>query len=62
MSFFLQGGCSKNAANGGDFVADTPAVASPNFKCARTDSCPGLPGVDLVNNYMVSCAVLFDRP
>ncbi|WIA39023.1 hypothetical protein OEZ86_005171 [Tetradesmus obliquus] len=48
----FQGGCSKNAANGGDFVADTPAVASPNFKCVRVDSCPNLPGTDLVKNYM----------
>ncbi|AUC82681.1 M43 family zinc metalloprotease [Lacinutrix sp. Bg11-31] len=44
----FQGGCT-----GGDQVADTPAVATPNFGCpAGTDSCPTDAGVDMVENYM----------
>jgi len=38
--------------NGGDGVADTPAVARPNYGCPKNvDSCPG-GGKDLVNNFM----------
>eukprot|EP00775_Hariotina_reticulata_P013846 gene13846-13967_t len=44
----FQGGCSGN----GDEVADTPAVATANWGCPSVDSCPSLPGRDLVNNYM----------
>jgi Pregnancy-associated plasma protein-A len=42
------GGCS-----GGDFVADTPAQATPSTGCPLSaDTCPIQPGLDLVNNYM----------
>ena len=49
----FQGGCSRN----GDQVADTPAVASPNFGClapGSVDSCTGnkYPGADAVENFM----------
>jgi len=45
----FQGGCDGN----GDQVADTPAVAHPNYYCQDIDSCPndGL-GVDQVENFM----------
>ena len=46
----FQGGCNGN----GDFCADTPAVASPNFGCpVGIDSCPSPAGFpDMVRNYM----------
>jgi hypothetical protein len=50
---YVQGGCSPSPTAGGDFVADTPAVRAPNMVCKATDSCPTLPGNDLINNYMV---------
>lgn len=44
----FQDGCS-----GGDLVADTPAVATPNYGCpAGTDSCASDPGLDMIENYM----------
>jgi Pregnancy-associated plasma protein-A/Secretion system C-terminal sorting domain len=43
----FQGGCT-----GGDLVADTPPVATPNYSCPiGTDSCVE-PGLDMVENYM----------
>jgi Pregnancy-associated plasma protein-A/Secretion system C-terminal sorting domain len=43
----FQGGCT-----GGDLVADTPPVATPNYGCPiGTDSCVE-PGLDMVENYM----------
>ncbi|NOY48207.1 MAG: T9SS type A sorting domain-containing protein [Chlorobi bacterium] len=43
----FQDGCSD-----GDFVADTPAVATPNYGCpAGTDSCVSA-GLDMIENYM----------
>jgi len=45
----FQGGCRGN----GDFVADTPAVRSPNYGCpAGIDSCRKQSGLDDVFNYM----------
>jgi len=45
----FQGGCNGQ----GDMVADTPAVANPNYGCPVKDSCPndGL-GKDQVQNFM----------
>lgn len=48
----FQGACAGNNGTSGDFCADTPAVAQPNFGCtAGTDSCPG-GGLDMIQNYM----------
>ena len=45
----FQGGCR----GGGDLVADTPAVRSPNYGCpAGIDSCRKQSGLDDVFNYM----------
>lgn len=44
----FEGGCG----DPGDYVADTPAEASPEYYCAEErDSCPA-PGLDPVHNYM----------
>jgi len=48
LAHTFDNGCN----NGGDGVADTPAVANPNFGCPNNvDSCPG-GGKDLVENFM----------
>jgi len=45
----FQGGCYGT----GDSVADTPAVANPNYNCVTIDSCPSDgQGNDLVHNFM----------
>ncbi|KID84055.1 metalloprotease 1 [Metarhizium guizhouense ARSEF 977] len=46
-----EGGCDEK---GGDFIADTPAEKSPSlFECLiGRDTCPDLPGLDPVQNYM----------
>ena len=44
----FQGGCRGE----GDFVADTPAVRSPNYGCPSVDSCRKDSGPDDVFNYM----------
>ncbi len=47
----FQGGCDEKR---GDFIADTPAEASANVaRCpAGRDTCPDLPGLDPIENYM----------
>ena len=45
----FQGGCTEL----NDEVADTPAQASPTSGCPEgRDSCPSLPGLDPIHNYM----------
>jgi hypothetical protein len=45
----FQGGCSEP----GDMIPDTPAQASPTSGCPiGRDSCPGVPGLDPIHNYM----------
>ena len=49
----FQGGCSTNAATGGDAVADTPAEKSPAYGCPLgRNSCPSIAGDDPTTNYM----------
>ncbi len=47
-----QGGCARSS-NAGDLVADTPAEVAGAYTCATArDSCPTIPGVDPIFNYM----------
>lgn len=49
----FQNGCV-SSPTGGDQVADTPAEAQPHFgSCQQpSDTCPSVPGVDPISNYM----------
>ncbi|MCJ1413646.1 hypothetical protein MMC19_007768, partial [Ptychographa xylographoides] len=48
---FQDGSCV--AGDAGDFIADTPQQGTASAGCpVGKDSCPGLPGVDAVHNFM----------
>lgn len=49
----FQGGCSRDAAAGGDIVSDTPAEKSPHYGCsASRNSCTNIAGNDPITNFM----------
>ncbi len=47
----FQGGCAGENETSGDYCDDTPAVATANFGCSPTDSCP-TGASDMISNYM----------
>lgn len=45
--------CSTSPTSGGDYIGDTPVQSQSTDGCpVSKDSCPGLPGLDSVHNYM----------
>ncbi|KXJ90451.1 hypothetical protein Micbo1qcDRAFT_226407 [Microdochium bolleyi] len=45
--------CDSKKNGGGDFVADTPVQSTATNGCpVGKDSCPGLPGLDSIHNFM----------
>jgi len=49
---FNEGENAGKCGGQGDFVDDTPSESRPSLECTPRDSCPGLPGVDSIHNYM----------
>ena len=52
LAHTFEGGCTSTGWGAG--VEDTPAIAGPDYGCPShaVDSCPDLPGNDMVTNYM----------
>ena len=42
----------KKCDGDGDMVDDTSVASRPSYGCDEEDSCPGLPGLDPIHNYM----------
>ncbi|PBP19330.1 putative metalloprotease protein [Diplocarpon rosae] len=50
LNHTFAGGC--NAGSAGDFVSDTPATLDLSGCPASSDTCPDLPGLDPIHNFM----------